>query len=362
MATYRVYKRRDGMVSVTAVIRKAGYPSAAETFTSSTKTAAMADAKAWAAQNETAIYLERKKDRQAARHAIGAFFDAYFAHVELTARKRPTTIELDRQSRKQIERILGPDTNLTDITTASLAAYRDQRIRDGIGASKIRSELSLVSCLFKFAAQERGYNIENPAGPGKMWRPSAPKGRTDFLTETEIKVFMAACRMSRNKHLAAYVTVLLNTGMRPGEAALLKVGQVDQVRRSIWLDRTKNDTSRLVPLTASAWAEISSLIEGKGEDAYVFHKAKNLPEMWVKKPASMFRDAFDQAKKAAGLDRINRHGLRHTAATHMLKQGVHIRTIAAVLGHKTLQMVMKYTHPDEDELRKAVDTLDGLVG
>jgi integrase len=45
----------------------------------------------------------------------------------------------------------------------------------------------------------------------------------------------------------------------------------------------------------------------------------------------------------------------------MLKSKIPLRVIAEVLGHKTLQMAMRYTHPDEDELRRAVETLDGLI-
>lgn len=362
MATFRTYKKRDGSISVTAVVRKNGYATMAETFTAGTKTKAMTEAKAWAAITEGDLYLLKKKSPMAARHRLSEFFDEYFSHIQLTSRKKPTTVANELQSRKQIERLIGPDTHLTDISTATITAFRDQRLQEGIGASKIRSEIALISCLFKFAMQERGYNIENPVAPGRMWRPPAPRGKIDFLSEREIEVFMAACRMSRNKKLAAYVTVLLNTGMRPGEAATLKVGDVDQARRSIWLEETKNNAPRLVPLTDSAWREISPLIDGRHQDELVFHKGKELPEMWKLKPASMFRESFDQAKKAAKLDRITRHGLRHTAATHMLAAGVDIRTIAAVLGHKTLQMVLRYTHPDDQQLRKAVNTLDRLVG
>jgi integrase len=360
MATYRTYKKKSGMVSVTATIRKST-GSFTETFTSATKTKAMSEAKAWAAEFENDIYLQKKKSHLAARQRLSDFFESYFDHILLTNRKKPSTIELERQSRKQLERLIGSGTYLTDISTATIAAYRDQRIREGIGASKIRSEIALISCLFKYAMQEKGFAIENPVASGKMWRPPAPGGRIDFLSEQDIRVFMAACRMSRAKKLAAYVTVLLNTGMRPGEAATLKVGDVDRDRRSIWLDKTKNNTSRCVPLTETAWAEILPLIDGRHDDEYIFHKGKDLPEMWKLKPASMFREPFDQARKAAGLEHITRHSLRHTAATHMLAAGVDIRTLAAVLGHKTLQMVLRYTHPDEAALRKAVDTLDGLV-
>lgn len=358
MASFRTYKKRDGLFSITAIIRKKGM-TLTETFTG-TKAAAMAEAKAWAAITEQDIYHQKKRSPLAARQRLADVFDAYFNHLALTGRKKPATIVYEKFSRVQIERLVGANTYLTDISTATITAFRDQRIREGVGASKIRSEIALISCLFKYAAQEKGLNVENPAGPGKMWRPPAPKEKTDFLTEQDIKVLMAACRMSRVRKLAAYVAVMLNTGMRPGEAATLRVSDIDQERKSIWLDETKNDMSRLVPLTASAWSEIAPLLVNRHPDDYVFHRGRELSEAMQLKPASMFRGPFATAAKAAGLT-ITPHGLRHTAATHMMEAGVHIRTIAAVLGHKTLQMAMKYTHPDEAVLRKAVDTLDKLI-
>ena len=359
MASFRVYKKKIGY-SVTAVVRKKGIPTITETFTAETKAKAMKEAEAWAGDIERDAYLVQKKNPEAAKQRLSDFFDKYFEHVGLTNRKKKTTIAYERWSRTQIERIIGADTYLTDITTAMVAAYRDKRITEGIGASKIRSEMALISCLFKFAIQERGYNIKNPVGSGKIWRPAAPRGKIDFLTEEEIKRLLDECRKTKNKKLAAYVSVLINTGMRPGEAALLKVRDVDQERKSISLEETKNNESRLIPLTETACREIMPLVANRRPDEYVFYSGEITPYL-ISKPASMFKEAFDSAKRRAGLDRITRHGMRHTAATHMLKNNIPLRVIAEVLGHKTLQMVMRYTHPDEEELRKAVNTLDGLI-
>ncbi len=342
MATYRVYKKSDGRISVTATIRKTGRATISETFTAATKFKAMAEAKAWAAKTEEDIYLYKKNNPSAAKQRLDDFFTAYFENMYLTGRKKESTLHNEEFSRNQILRLLGPWTHLSDITTATIANYRDERIREKVGASKIRSEIALVSCLFKFAIQEKGLNVENPVSSGKMWRPPAPKGKIDFLTEDEIKRFLVECRKSTNKKLAAYVAVLINTGMRPGEVAKLRVKDIDQGRHFIWLDETKNNTSRLVPLTDTAFREIIPHIAGRDPEEYVFHRGKELPDIYQRRPAQMFKESFDGAKRRAGLDRITRHGMRHTAATHMLKSKIPLRVIAEVLGHKTLQMAMRY--------------------
>ena len=194
MATYRVYKKSDGRISVTATIRKTGRATISETFTAATKFKAMAEAKAWAAKTEEDIYLYKKNNPSAAKQRLDDFFTAYFENMYLTGRKKESTLHNEEFSRNQILRLLGPWTHLSDITTATIANYRDERIREKVGASKIRSEIALVSCLFKFAIQEKGLNVENPVSSGKMWRPPAPKGKIDFLTEDEIKRFLVECR------------------------------------------------------------------------------------------------------------------------------------------------------------------------
>jgi site-specific recombinase XerD len=54
------------------------------------------------------------------------------------------------------------------------------------------------------------------------------------------------------------------------------------------------------------------------------------------------------------------HDLRHTAASYMIMNGVDLRTVADILGHKTIAMTMKYTHLLDDHKLKAIDRIAGL--
>ena len=361
MATYRTYKKKDGTVSVTAIIRKKGLEVLTETFTETKSGAAKSEAQAWASDIERRIRFKKHKDPRTAKVSIGYCFDEYFKMLQITGRKKAKTVQGEKWSRNQIEKYFGEEAYVSDVTTAKMAKYRDMRLRSGVGASKIRSEIALISSLFKFLIQERELPVENPVASGKLWRPKAPKGKIDFLSEQEIKSMMSACRKSKNKKLACYVSVLINTGMRPGEAATLLVRDIDIKKKSVLLVESKNGESRLIPLTAAAFREIAPFIIGRKSNEYIFHKGTELPINYQKRPASMFREAFDAAKKKAGVERITRHGLRHTAASHMLKSGISLRVIAEVLGHRTLQMAMRYTHPDEAVLREAVETLGDLA-
>ena len=151
--------------------------------------------------------------------------------------------------------------------------------------------------------------------------------------------------------------------MRSSEAAGLRWSQVDLKKRVIFLPDTKNKDSRWVPLTKELTKELSNLkktSKGKNENL-VFLKEDQLKTARAKaRPGIKFREAFNAAKKRAGLPDIHMHDLRHTAASHLIMSGVDIRTLADILGHRTLQMVQRYTHLLHDHKLTAIDKIGSL--
>jgi site-specific recombinase XerD len=70
--------------------------------------------------------------------------------------------------------------------------------------------------------------------------------------------------------------------------------------------------------------------------------------------------AFRRVVAAAGLDpkEVIRHTLRHTAITHLVQAGVDLPTVQRISGHKTLQMVVRYSHQNGEHIQAAMDKLD----
>jgi integrase len=69
------------------------------------------------------------------------------------------------------------------------------------------------------------------------------------------------------------------------------------------------------------------------------------------------RNAFDTAYRKAGIRDFHFHDLRHTAASHMAMIGVDIMAIRQILGHKTIQMTLRYSYLSPGHLRTAVAAL-----
>ena len=126
--------------------------------------------------------------------------------------------------------------------------------------------------------------------------------------------------------------------MRQGELLGLRWGNVDLKNRVALLPLTKNGDSRAVPLSSEAVAVLVAL--PRPIDDVVF-------------PAERLTlyHAFTAACKRAGLTDFTWHDLRHEALSRLAERGdFSVLELAAVSGHKTLQMLKKYTHLQASKL------------
>ncbi len=137
------------------------------------------------------------------------------------------------------------------------------------------------------------------------------------------------------EHMPAF-EIALHCGVRQGERYKLSWTDVDP-EASITLRQTKNGSTRHVPLNTvarGAFNELRNESEGK-ERVFIGERGKPL-----KKP----RHWWDQVLEKAGIEDFHWHDLRHTFASRLVMAGVDLRTVTQLLGHRTLQMVMRYAH------------------
>lgn len=171
--------------------------------------------------------------------------------------------------------------------------------------------------------------------------------RLRFLSREECQTLIEKC----DPHLRPIVVTALNTGMRKSEILNLKWDQVDLKHGFILLERTKNGERREVPINQTLRATLEALPRHISSP-YVF---------WYGDEGKSYQDvkkSFRSALRKAGIKDFVFHDLRHTFSSHLVMAGVDLTTVKELLGHKTLNMTLRYAHLAPYHQVKAVKILD----
>jgi site-specific recombinase XerD len=169
-----------------------------------------------------------------------------------------------------------------------------------------------------------------------------------FLSDEEEQTIRAIIARRCPKHLPAF-DLSLHTGMRAGEQFSLKWEQIDFSRKMLVLPKTKNGKMRHIPLNAVAMAALQQLRMRVGSPYVFVNRYGDRMENQ--------RDWFDPIIVEAALPGYTWHVNRHTFASRLVMAGVDLRTVAELMGHRTIQMTMRYAHLAPAHSASAVDAL-----
>jgi integrase len=246
------------------------------------------------------------------------------------------------------------DYSLLAITAPVVAKYRDDRLKDPdprykrdldraprVSGATVKTEIDLLSKMLDWAQKECG--IALPAGNpvAGIRKPKAGKARDRRLTGEEWEALEKECRASQNPWLWPAVQLAVETAMRQGELLSLRWQDIDKKRRLALLldpDKIKTEEPRAVPLSSAAIEALGSLPKAI--------KGQVIPQARM----TLYK-AFEGACKRAGIVDYTWHDLRHEALSRLAERGdFTVLELAAVSGHKTLQMLKRYTHLQAEKL------------
>ena len=246
------------------------------------------------------------------------------------------------------------EKKLLDIQSHDIRAYIAHRRAQGASAGTINREIGLFSSAINHARREWGWQIHNPC---QGCRQREPEGRLRWLTKTEAGNLIQAARNSPAEHLADFLILALNTGMRSGEMLKLEWQRVDLSGGLIWLEpeHTKSARRRTIPINANAKSALMSRLNFRATHCpaspWVFCNAQGSRINSVKK-------SFAAACQKAGITDFRIHDLRHTCAAWLVTAGVPLAEVRDLLGHKSIQMTERYAHLAPENIRAAVNKLD----
>lgn len=163
-------------------------------------------------------------------------------------------------------------------------------------------------------------------------------------------------RVSTLRERAA-MEIAYGAGLRLNEVLHLKLTDIDSGQMIVRVDQGKGRKDRNVMLSPALLETLRAYWKQSRPRDWLF------PGHGGKRPLhpTIFERAFKRAKEAAHISKpVTFHSLRHSFATHLLESGVNVRTIQALLGHRSLGSTQRYMHVTGDYLRQTSSPLDAL--
>ena len=149
----------------------------------------------------------------------------------------------------------------------------------------------------------------------------------------------------------------LSTGARKNEIMSLCWRDVDTKVGQITIHETKNGERRTIPLQGLALQLVKELKQDRSIHTDLLFPSRRHPKT---KPI-VLQKIWDEAVIEGGIEDFRFHDLRHSAASYLAMNGASIAEIAAVLGHKTLQMVKRYAHLSEAHTSQVVASMNKKI-
>ena len=212
---------------------------------------------------------------------------------------------------------------LEKITSSLLASYRDKRLTNASNQT-VKHELGLIR-----RAMKKGIEWNYISSVPFLSSPSLKgQARTRRLKENEIDLIVN----SADEYLKNVIVLLIETAMRRGELAKLKIENIDLEKRLLKLENTKNGEDRVIPISKKALISIKYLITQAKSPLLLNYKKEWLTEKFI------------SHCKSLGVENFRLHDLRHEGVSSLFEKGLNMIEVSTISGHKDLAMLKRYTH------------------
>lgn len=350
MASIRQRKSRDGTVTYQVQVRREGFAPLTKTF--STK----AMAAAWAREQDSKIDRGGYEDLTALRQqTVGKLLQRFLdERVPKRIGRRWETVRITMMLREPFAH-----RRLDQDVVGALQAWRDARLTTVSAATVVR-DMNLLSAIFRTAMTEWRTPISvNPISlvqrpvvdktpRGRTWSVEAVAALREIVEPKDLgdvnKPGKRELPVAEDYVLPA-LELSIETAMRRSELCGFRVEDVDLEGRRIWLppEVTKTKVGRFVLLSSRAVDLVKELLQWSRRPGEVRVIPVNPDTLGLR---------FRQLRAKAGLGGLRLHDGRHTAVTNASKVFDNVLELSAFSGHRSLQSLKVYYHPNATELAK----------
>ena len=271
---------------------------------------------------------------------------------DMTQRRlNPKTQEAYLRSVIKLTRILGrsPDTASAD----DLRQFQLHLAQNGVSNQTINATITGLRFFFETT-------LDDHQALRKMRTVRSPRKLPVLLSPDEVRRLLEAT--TSVKYKAALATAY-GAGLRASEVTHLKVTDIDSQRMVIRVEQGKGSKDRNAMLSPTLldllrqWWHTAQAQRRMLKGGWLFPGQNPVTPLSTRQ----LRRAMDASAKLAGLEKhVSLHSLRHAFATHLLEQGIDIRLIQVLLGHKKLETTAMYSQVATRTLRDTHSPLDAL--
>jgi integrase len=238
---------------------------------------------------------------------------------------------------------LGQDLKITDLDEDLVDQMIELWRSRGNTDSTINRKQAVISKICSYALK-KGYIKEKPE---INWFKEG-SGNYRFLKEEEQELMCNILRSGNHHSMVDLITVACDTGFRYSELLRINLNR-DLDGDRLTCQATKNDTVRTIPLTKRSME--------------ILVKRGNLPFNNITERYK--RDAWDYARIKMGYaddPQFTFHCTRHTCASRLVQRGINIQVVQKWLGHKTINMTLRYAHLDDRNFIQGRNVLENISG
>mgnify|MGYP000913997348 CR=1 FL=1 len=243
---------------------------------------------------------------------------------------------------QRVLQYFNPALLLTDITRTEIAEMEEHFRAQGNTNATINRKLSALSKMLN-VAYEHGWLKALPV----IHQHKEGVGRIRYFSVEEERTFLALLKEWGKTDAHDYLSVLLDTGMRPGELLALHKQDINFTQNLVHIWMNKTDHPRSIPMTR----RVRDILFTR---TVTHPKPFPYREKWLE-------HAWNRIRLIMGLEDDEQfvvYACRHTCATRLLQRGFSLPELQKWLGHKSLAMTMRYAHLSPTALLKGAALLE----
>lgn len=181
------------------------------------------------------------------------------------------------------------------------------------------------------------------------------EGRDRILSIQEASKLLQACKNADHPYLYCIVLIAITSGARKSEILNLKWSDIDLPNKIAYLRKTKNNKPRVIPLVDEAVNELQKLYKVRNmQKPSVFASKTTFGKIDIQKH-------WQKALNAVNIHNFVFHGLRHVFATFAAQQGASSLELQTATGHRSLELLNRYTHLEADITRKYSENISDII-